>query len=74
MVPFLTTRYDFSIAVGYLTKKRCKSQKIIVMASSKVALWFFITFSNEKRRHQNFDKKTPTMVYCVTLPQKQVAA
>ncbi|MFA5942296.1 MAG: IS3 family transposase [Candidatus Paceibacterota bacterium] len=44
------------------------------MAEVKKGLATYFMFYNEKRWHQNFDKKTPAMVYCNTLPQRQVAA
>jgi putative transposase len=44
------------------------------MAEAKKGLANYFMFYNEKRWHQNFDRKTPAMVYSNTLPQKQVAA
>ncbi len=44
------------------------------MAAVKEGLASYFTFYNEKRWHQNFDRKTPAMVYSGTLPQKQAAA
>jgi putative transposase len=44
------------------------------MVEVKKGLSAYFMFYNEKRWHQNFDRKTPTMVYSVTLPQKQAAA
>ena len=44
------------------------------MAEVKKGLAIYFKFYNEKRWHQNFDRKTPAMVYCNTLPQRQVAA
>ena len=44
------------------------------MAEVKKGLAAYFTFYNEKRWHQNFDRKTPAMVYFSTLPQKQAAA
>jgi putative transposase len=44
------------------------------MAEVKKGLATYFMFYNEKRWHQSFDKKTPAMVYCNTLPQRQVAA
>ena len=44
------------------------------MAEVKKGLANYFMFYNEKRWHQSFDKKTPAMVYCSTLPQRQVAA
>ena len=34
----------------------------------------YFRFYNQKRWHQTLDRKTPTMVYFGTLPQRQVAA
>jgi len=34
----------------------------------------YFTFYNERRWHQNFDRKTPAMVYLGTQPQRQVAS
>jgi hypothetical protein len=34
----------------------------------------YFTFYNERRWHQSFDRKTPAMVYRITIPQKQAAA
>jgi putative transposase len=44
------------------------------MAEMKEGLAAYFGFYNERRWHQNFDRKTPAMVYGKTLPQKQVAA
>ncbi|MCG6534448.1 MAG: IS3 family transposase [Syntrophales bacterium LBB04] len=44
------------------------------MAEVKKGLANYFMFYNEKRWHQSFDKKTPAMVYCNTIPQRQVAA
>ncbi len=44
------------------------------MVEVKKGLAIYFKFYNEKRWHQNFDRKTPAMVYCNTLPQRQVAA
>jgi putative transposase len=44
------------------------------MAQLKRGLGDYFSFYNEKRWHQNFDRKTPAMVYFNTLPQKQAAA
>lgn len=44
------------------------------MAEVKKGLAAYFTFYNEKRWHQNFDRKTPAMVYSESLPQTQVAA
>jgi putative transposase len=44
------------------------------MAQLKIGLADYFHFYNEKRWHQNFDRKTPAMVYFGTLPQKQAAA
>lgn len=44
------------------------------MVEVKKGLATYFVFYNEKRWHQNFDRKTPAMVYFNTLPQKQAAA
>jgi putative transposase len=44
------------------------------MAEVKKGLAAYFTFYNKKRWHQNFDRKTSSMVYSATLPQKQAAA
>lgn len=44
------------------------------MAEVKKGLAIYFKFYNEKRWHQNFDRKNPAMVYCNTLPQRQVVA
>jgi putative transposase len=44
------------------------------MAEVKEGLATYFQFYNEKRWHQNFDRKPPAMVYFSTLPQKQAAA
>jgi len=44
------------------------------MAEVKKGLTAYFTFYNEKRWHQNFDRKTPAMIYSSTLPQRQAAA
>jgi len=44
------------------------------MAETKKGLAAYFTFYNEKRWHQNFDRKTPSMVYFDSLAQKQAAA
>lgn len=44
------------------------------MAHLKRGLGDYFSFYNEKRWHQNFDRKTPAMVYFSTLPHKQDAA
>jgi len=44
------------------------------MAEVKKGLAVYFKFYNEKRWHQNFDRKTPAMVYSTTLLQKQAAA
>ncbi|MCX5830142.1 MAG: IS3 family transposase [Deltaproteobacteria bacterium] len=44
------------------------------MAEVKKGLANYFMFYNEKRWHQNFDRRTPAMVYSNTLPQKQAAA
>jgi len=44
------------------------------MAEVKNGLTSYFQFYNEKRWHNNFDRKTPTMVYFGTESQKQAAA
>ena len=44
------------------------------MTETKRGLADYFTFYNETRWHQNFDTKTPAMVYFDSLPQKQAAA
>jgi putative transposase len=44
------------------------------MAEVKKGLGAYFPFYNERRWHQNFDRKTPAIVYFGTLPQKQAAA
>jgi len=44
------------------------------MAEVKNGLASYFKFYNEKRWHNNFDRKTPTMVYFSTQSQKQAAA
>jgi len=44
------------------------------MAETKRGLAAYFTFYNEKRWHQNFDRKTQAMVYFDSLPQEQAAA
>ena len=44
------------------------------MTEAKRGLSLYFKFYNEKRWHQNFDKKTPSMVYFDSLAQKQAAA
>ena len=44
------------------------------MAEVKKGLAAYFRFYNEKRWHQNFDRKTPAMVYFNTQPQRQAAA
>jgi putative transposase len=44
------------------------------MAEVKKGLATYFTFYNERRWHQNVDRKTPAMVYFNSLPQKQAAA
>jgi len=44
------------------------------MAKVKKGLASYFMFYNEKRWHQNFDRKTPTMVYLSIQPQRQAAA
>jgi putative transposase len=43
-------------------------------AEVKKGLAAYFMFYNERRWHQNFDRKTPAMVYFSTQPQKQAAA
>lgn len=38
----------------------------------RLAAWF--RFYNERRWHQNFDRKTPDMIYFNSLQQQQTAA
>ena len=49
-----------------------KAYDSIVEVKKGLATYF--TFYNEKRWHQNFDRKTPAMVYFSTQLQKQAAA
>lgn len=44
------------------------------MTETKRGLSDYFKFYNEKRWHQNFDRKTPSMVYFDSLAQKQAAA
>ncbi len=44
------------------------------MKEVKKGLTKYFKFYNQKRWHQNFDRRTPAMVYFNTLPQRQVAA
>jgi putative transposase len=44
------------------------------MTEARKGLTSYFTFYNEKRWHQNFDRKTPAMVYYTTISQKQAAA
>ena len=44
------------------------------MAEVKKGLATYFMFYNERRWHQNFDRKTPAMVYFNTQPQRQAAA
>jgi len=44
------------------------------MTEARRGLSDYFIFYNEKRWHQNFDKKTPSMVYFDSLAQKQAAA
>ena len=44
------------------------------MAEVRKGLSSYFQFYNEKRWHQNFDRKTPAMVYFDSLSQKQAAA
>jgi putative transposase len=43
-------------------------------AEAKKGLATYFMFYNERRWHQNFDRKTPSMIYFSTQPQKQAAA
>jgi len=43
------------------------------MAEMKKGLGAYFAFYNERRWHQNFDSKTPALVYFSTPPQKQAA-
>ncbi len=44
------------------------------MTEARKGLSEYFKFYNEKRWHQNFDRKTPSMVYFDSLAQKQAAA
>ena len=44
------------------------------IAEVRKGLTAYFQFYNEKRWHQNFDRKTPAMVYFTTQPQGQAAA
>jgi len=44
------------------------------MAEVRNGLASYFKFYNEKRWHNNFDRKTPSMVYYNSLPEKQAAA
>ena len=44
------------------------------MTEAKRGLSDYFKLYNEKRWHQNFDRKTPSMVYFEKLAQKQAAA
>ena len=44
------------------------------MTAVRKGLATYFMFYNEKRWHQNFDRKTPAMVYFNTQPQRQAAA
>jgi hypothetical protein len=44
------------------------------MTEARKGLAPYFKFYNEKRWHQNFDRKTPSMVYFEALAQKQAAA
>ena len=44
------------------------------MTELRKGLANYFTFYNERRWHQNFDRKTPTMVYLGAEPQRQAAA
>ena len=44
------------------------------MTEVRKGLATYFMFYNEKRWHQNFDRKTPAMVYFNTQPQRQAAA
>jgi len=44
------------------------------MTEARRGLSDYLQFYNEKRWHQNFDKKTPSMVYFDSLAQKQAVA
>jgi putative transposase len=44
------------------------------MTEAKSGLASYFKFYNEKRWHNNFDRKTPAMVYFGTQSQKRAAA
>lgn len=44
------------------------------MTEARKGLSDYFRFYNEKRLHQSFDRKTPSMVYFESLAQKQAAA
>lgn len=44
------------------------------MTEARRGLCQYFKFYNEKRWHQNFDRKTPSMVYFESQAQKQAAA
>ena len=44
------------------------------MTEAKRGLSLYFKFYNDKRWHQNFDRKTPSMVYIGSLAQKQAVA
>jgi putative transposase len=44
------------------------------MTETRRGLADYFKFYNEKRWHQNFDRKMPSMVYFDSLAQKQAAA
>ena len=44
------------------------------MTEARRGLFQYFKFYNEKRWHQNFDRKTPNVVYFDSLTQKQAAA
>jgi putative transposase len=44
------------------------------MKEARRGLCEYFKFYNEKRWHQNFDRKTPGMVYFESLAQKQAVA
>lgn len=44
------------------------------MIEARKGLSLYFKFYNEKRWHQNFDRKTPSMVYFDSLAQQQAAA
>jgi len=59
--------------------KSVKYEDIYLKAYSSIVgvrkgLASYFTFYNEKRWHQNLDRKTPSLVYYATLSQKQAVA